>query len=95
MTYEESAALMKDMTFIGRVKVAALKYATYIYNEPSDTVGHSSRVRWAQQTSANPDMVAANLSPMVVMDSQVQTDGAAITDSALQSAVEAVVNKTV
>ena len=93
MTYEESAALMVDPAFRGRVKVAGLKYATYIQGEVPNTAGHSSRYRWAQQMALTPDQVAAQIQPMVVMDGQVQTDGAAIGDPQLQTAVEAVVNK--
>lgn len=92
MTYEESAALMNDFQFRGRIKVAALKYAAYIMDEASDVPAHSTRVRWAADTYRNPEMASQTLHSPVVMDSQVQTDGAAITDSNLQSAVEKVVN---
>jgi hypothetical protein len=37
--------------------------------------------------------VAGELQPPVVMDGAVQSDGSAITDTALQGSVEAVVNK--
>jgi hypothetical protein len=94
MTYPESAALMVDPDFRGRVKVACLKYADYIHNEGPGTPGHTSRLRWAQQTFQSPDSVAAQTQPPVVMDVAVQdAGGAAITDAALQSAVEGVVNK--
>lgn len=93
MTYEESAALMSDLPFRGRVKVAALKYSTYIFAESVDTPAHSARYRWAQSMGQQPDMVAAGLQPLVVMDGQVQADGAEITDALLQTSVEAVVNK--
>ena len=33
LTYENSAALMNDMVFRGRVKVAGLKYSSYILGE--------------------------------------------------------------
>lgn len=95
LTYEESATLMRDQTFVGRVKVAILHYANYIYDEASGTVGHTSRVRWAQSVTANPDLMALSTTPLVVMDDAVQTDGAGITDAALQSATETAVNKTV
>jgi hypothetical protein len=93
MTYEESDALMQDVAFRGRIKVAHLKYATFIQAEPPDTVAHSARYRWAQSAASQPEMVAIQLHPMVVMDAQVQTDGGAITDAALQTSVEAVINK--
>lgn len=93
MTYEESAALMNNQAFRGRIKVAHLKYATFIQAEPPDTPAHSARYRWAGQAAQQPDAMAGNLQPMVVMDTQVQTEGAAITDAALQTSVEAVINK--
>jgi hypothetical protein len=40
-----------------------------------------------------PDVAAAHVTPTVVMDPAVQTDGADITDEALQSSVEASINK--
>jgi hypothetical protein len=93
MTYEESAALMQDNTFRGRVKVCALKYADSITNEPSNTPAHNTRQRWAVQTMQQPDMAAQQLQPPTVMDGAVQAAGAAITDEALQGSVESVVNK--
>jgi hypothetical protein len=40
-----------------------------------------------------PDAAAGQVTPPVVMDGAVQTDGAAITDAVLQTAVETTVNK--
>lgn len=93
LTYEESASLMADFAFRGRIKVACLSYSTYILNEPPSTDGHSARYRWAQQVVQVPEQVATSVQPMVVMDAAVQDAGADITDAALQSAVEGVVNK--
>lgn len=93
LSYAESAALMKDPAFVDRVKVAALKYADFILNEASNTPAHNTRVRWAQTTETAPDSIAQSLTPPVVMDSAVQADGDAITDTALQTTVETVVNK--
>jgi len=93
MTYDESAALMKDPAFIGRVKVACLGYATYIFDEPVTTPAHNSRLRWAQNTMIQPDSVAQGVTPPTVMDTAVQDAGPAIEDAALQSAVENTVNK--
>src|SRR4029079_9457668 len=93
MTYEESDALTKDATFRGRVKIAALKYAGSIFIEPDTTAAHNTRVRWAQNTYQNPDVVAGQLQPPVVLDPAVQQDGADIPDAGLQAAVEGVVNK--
>ena len=93
LTYEQSSALMSDQIFRGRVKVASLKFAQYIVNEAPNVEAHSARYRWAQMTFAQPDIAAGNITPMVVMDPSVQQDGAAVSDAALQSAVEGVVNK--
>jgi hypothetical protein len=95
MTYEESAALMIDMTFRGRVKVAVLKYADFIMNESPGVTAHNARVRWAAQTYQQPDRTAQETQPPAVMDSNVQTHGANVTDELLQSAVEATVNKLI
>jgi hypothetical protein len=93
LTYEESAALMTDSQFRGRVKVAALKYADSIINEANTVPAHNTRERWAMGAMQNPEMTAAQLQPPVVMDVAVQTDGSAITDAGLQGAVEGVVNR--
>jgi hypothetical protein len=93
LTYEQSADLMTDITFRNRIKVACLTYATYIWDEAASVPAHSSRIRWAQSTFQQPDASAANVQPSVVMDGQVQADGAAITDAALQTTVETCVNK--
>lgn len=93
LTYDESAALMNDFQFRGRIKVAALHYADYILNEAPGTPAHSSRTRWAGDTYRNPEQASIALHPPVVMDAAVQDAGAAVTDTALQTAVEGVVNK--
>lgn len=93
MTYTESAALMSDQNFRGRVQVAVLKYADSIMIEASSVPAHNTRERWAVQAMQNPAMVAAQIQPPTVMDPAVQQDGAAVTDAGLQAAVEGVVNK--
>ena len=95
LDYTQSADLMRDGVFISRVKVACLKFADYILNEAVTTPGHSSRYRWAQATTSNPDLTAQTVTPPTVMDSAVQDAGSDITDAALQSSVESVVNKLV
>lgn len=93
LTYEESAALMKDVVFISRIQVACLKYATYIMDEPANTPAHSTRIKWAQNTTAAPAVAANYVAPTVVMDPAVQLQGAAINDAGLQSATENAINK--
>ena len=93
LTYDESADLMLDMEFRGRIKVASLKYATYIMDEATSVPAHNTRAKWAANTMQQPDMTAAGLQPSVVMDASVQTGGKDIDDATLQSAVENVINK--
>ena len=93
LDYKGSAALMNDLEFRGRVKVACLKFADFIMLEAADVPAHNTRMKWAQQTVVMPDASAGQVVPVVVMDPAVQQDGATIADPALQSAVEASVNK--
>jgi hypothetical protein len=95
MTYDESASLMVDNGFLGRVKVGCLKYAETIMNEPSDTVAHNSRLRWARDTYQQPDIVARQVQQPVVMDPNIQIAGATASDAIIQGAVEATVNKLI
>jgi hypothetical protein len=93
MDYAASAALMIDMEFRGRVKVACIKFADFILLEDASVAAHNTRAKWANQTMVMPDASASQVTPPVVMDPAVQEAGAAVTDAALQSAVEAAVNK--
>lgn len=92
MTYAESALLMTNLDFKGRVKVSALKFAGSIMIELTTVPAHNTRLRWAQSCYQQPDMVAGQLQSPVVMDPAVQLAGADITDPALQGAVEGVIN---
>lgn len=93
MTYEESAELMTNPAFRGRVKVSCIKYADSILIEGDAVPAHNTRERWAMSVMQSPDMIAAQIQPPTVMDPAVQAAGAAIEDIALQGAVEAIVNK--
>ena len=95
MTYQESAALMTDPEFRGRVKVAAIKFADSIMIEAPTVSAHNARLRWASMTFQQPDMAALQLQAPTVMDAAVQAGGAAVTDAALQGAVEAAANKMI
>ena len=91
--YLASNALMFDEAFRGRSRVACLHYASYISGEDDSVPAHATRMRWAQQTIANPDASLAQIMTTLVMDDKVQESGAAITDPDLQSAIETSVNK--
>ena len=93
MSYQESAALMTDPAFRGRVKVAALNFANSISIESPDVPAHNARQRWANVCVQNPEQTAAQLTPPTVIDPAVQQAGAQISDQALQLAVETTVNK--
>src|SRR5262245_23327797 len=99
LTYEESAVLMQDPEFRGRIKVACLKFADSIIIEQPNVPAHSSRVRWAQQTYANPEAQAMQAQPPTVIDPKVQDAGvdanghSLISDLDLQSALETTVGK--
>lgn len=93
LSYEQTFTLMSDATFRGRVNIACVNFARYITDEPANTPAHSTRVKWAQNTLVNPETAVNQVIPTVVTDAAVQTDGAAITDPNLQTAVETAVNK--
>jgi hypothetical protein len=95
MTYEETFQLMRDQIFRGRVSVACAKFATYIADEQPDVPAHPTRYKWAMATLSNPDSATAQVMPTVVWDAAVQQDGAAVTDAALQGAVENAVQKLI
>ena len=98
LDYAQTAALMQDVVFRDRTKVACLHYATYISGEDKSVPAHNTRMRWAQNTFASPEQSAVQVMPVLVMDDKVQTAGvdadghSLITDPDLQSAVEASIN---
>jgi len=94
MTYEQTCNLTKDPAFRGRVSTACVHYAVFITDEPVATPAHSTRYKWAQQTLVMPDAAVNQVIATVCNDTAVQdAPGAAITDAALQGAVETAVNK--
>ena len=93
LTYTESATLMIDPTFRGRIKVGCLHYADYIFGEDPATVAHNTRIKWAQRVYTQPETEAQIIQPGVVGDSKVQAAGANISDADLQSAVETTVSR--
>lgn len=92
LDYDQSYALMSDAGFRGRVQVACLDFAQSITLEPTDSPAHNTRLKWAQSVYQSPPMVAAQVTPPVVMNPNVQQAGSAVTDDALQAAVQAVVD---
>lgn len=95
MTYEESAALINDQAFRGRIKVACLTYASRILKGGETGVGASQAAnRWATVTFQAPDQTAQTVIGPAVMEPGVQSEGEKIDDGALQFSVENAVNKT-
>lgn len=91
MSKEESAALINDPVFRGRVKVACLQYADSILANPS---GRTFTVlQWGRNTLLQPDQAAGNVVGATVIDGAVQSAGKNVTDEDLQRAVEVQVNK--
>lgn len=95
MTYEESAALINDQEFRGRVKVACLTYASKILRGGESGLAASQAAnRWATVVFQAPDQTAQTVIGPAVMEPGVQSGGAQIDDGGLQFAVENAVNKT-
>lgn len=92
LTYQESAQLMGDLVFRGRVKVACLKFANSVLSR-GPLPGGNTLTKWAQNVFQQPDAVAMQVQPPTVMDIAVQEAGADIDDESLQGAVETTVNK--
>lgn len=92
LDYAGTAALMSDASFSQRTQIACLHYASYISGEDRSVAAHNTRLKWASQVFTAPNIAAAQIMPVLVMDQKVQDAGAAITDPDLQSAVEASVN---
>ena len=92
LSYTESNKLMQDPDFRGRVKVACLMYAQAINIEPTDTVGHNTRFKWAGICADNPEFMTNKVTPNATMDPAVQSAGSAIDDAALQAAVQKTVD---
>lgn len=89
MTYEESAALMQDPAFRGRVKAACVSYAGTLLATPPPN--NPALFAWAAGTYDNPELATQRVVPPAVMNVNVQTEGPDITDPALLATVEYVV----
>lgn len=85
LSYQQSSDLMKDPVFIGRVKIACMHYAKY-----------RGKGAWATLVTQSPDVAAANILPVIIMDDNIQNssvgDGSDVPDATLQGVVETAVN---
>jgi len=90
---------MNDFTFRGRIKVASVKYSDAVGIQTTPVSQRAALVKWSFRCAQQPDQVAAELQPFVVEDAAIQDAGvdaegkSLATDTALQAAVEATVNK--
>lgn len=94
LTQDESATLMNDFTFRGRVKVCIITYAQYLREQTASPL-RGSQATWCAQAQGQPDAMAAQLTPLVVLNPNVQAAGGAVTDIDLQAATQAVVDEMV
>lgn len=87
LTLDESAQLMNDQTFRGRVKAACISFAGSVLAAP----GSVSLFTWAKNCYQNPDGTAAQVVPPAVMNINVQQAGGSIDDNSLLATVQYVV----
>ena len=87
LTFEESATLMNDSTFRGRIKAACVLYAGSILAAPTST----PLFAWAKNTFQSPDVAMQQVTPPAVMNVNVQSAGPDIDDAALLATVTYVV----
>lgn len=88
-SYIELYQLRDDATFQRRVEFARFYLANYIRNEDPQTPNHESRYAWALNClNGQLSMPVAQVALLACLDPAVRQDGAAVTDAALQTAVE-------
>ena len=92
LSFAESASLMVDPQFRGRIKVACLAYASRILAGQGATPPLPS---WSIQAYNSPDQIAQNVQPATVMEPGVQSIGGTIDDGGLAFSVENAVQKMV
>jgi len=100
LSYDQTSALMKDLQFQGKIKVAAVKYSDAIGIIDNQSVASRvNLVKWSFRCAQQPDMVANELQPYVVWDPKIQAADidenghSLVSDADLQTAVETTVNK--
>jgi len=90
MTLDQSNTLSNDMGFRGKVKMAIVSYAQSLSIQANLS---GAQTRWIQTAMMQPDQMAQQIHPNVVLDPAIQTSGAAATDAEIQGAVQAVANR--
>jgi hypothetical protein len=92
LTLEQSAQLMNDPEFRGRVKVALLNLAMQTLREANQNL---SRLRWAQSTITSADTSVVQAIGPVVMQPGVQEKGTEIDDGTLMFATGNALNSII
>lgn len=76
----------------GRIKIAVMKYAVYIYNEAGNTANHTNRLNWANDALNSPDSMSGRCLAFVLGNQDFIDADVGLSDSALQGIVEGVIN---
>ncbi len=94
MTYLELLQAAQDQGLTNRTKVACIVAAEAIGNEINSTPNYTNRMKWAKAVFQNPAAEALPMLHAVLAKNKALTLVAilAVTDAALQSAVDSEVN---
>jgi hypothetical protein len=105
LDYKQSSELRINPIFMGRIGTAALRWSSSILSNSSLDISTGTarrKIKFAEDVYANPVIQAQKLQPGVVQDPAVQSEDidpnngdSTITDPALQSAVEATIDKII
>lgn len=99
-TYSDLATIRNSSVFLDRCTIAVTKYAQFIIGESASTTDHNRRFNWASHAILSPGSTASQLANAIVLDPTFTelADGTTsidtITDTQMQSAVEATINAT-
>lgn len=94
ITYTEGYDLLSDRVFADRVRYAILRTAAFILIENTQTPDHLARTDWASKVFAEKiQMPLRQMLMYVITDAAVAQDGSAVSDAALQGAVDANVSR--
>lgn len=98
-TYDELYELFRGGTAAinelhKRISVATIIAADNVFNESDATPNHANRLIWAKKVMEKPETYGLQLLPAVLAENKAASQAGilAATDSAIQTAVEAVVN---
>jgi hypothetical protein len=88
LTYEELYALSYDPTFAGRIKMAKILTASWVWDEPIGDLNEPRRA-WSKKCFTNSEQGAfQGVVNMVIADGTTVLYGDAMTDAELQSILD-------